>query len=150
GQLEASLAVKIELEKMVPPVNESRYATLEISGAGGSVSVRDLIEGAERLSGGYKPKFNKVSEKLAETQYVRVPWQSKHNWKIKATSDGIVYTISPSEESLEATGKVWKRVHTAVDGPYLKRVFETRLERGDEIELAGYELSLIGKELVLK
>lgn len=155
GELEAAMAVQAELGKLEeqtepPDVSSSPWATIEVESSLGSVSVQLLTKGAERLSGGYRPPFTKVSKDLVGAHFLRVPWQSKSTMTVRVKISGDLLSISPSKESLESDAVDWRQTKTLVGGPYLTRVFRARVRQGDQFKVSGFELSLIAQEIALE
>ena len=115
------------------------------------VSVHFLEKGAARLSGGYRPTLIKVDDSVAGAQFVRIPWRSTPAYNVEVTKSGYLYALHLYQKPLRQSKLKWQDMGKLVTGAYLQYpVFRTPVEKGQIIEISGYELIPVAGKIVLR
>ena len=148
GNLEAALVVKAERTRY-EELLRSGIAAVELELVAGRGVVDELNVGAKRLTGRYQPVFKKVDAKLLGCQFLRSPWQGKSRVNVRVTHGGTLFACTGNPAALETTGLEWKESEALVAGPYIKKVYETKLMEGQRFEYENFEALLIAKEMKL-
>ena len=144
GDLEASILLRNLLGKTRNDLGRNKgLAEIKVS-ANVEIAFKEMRKGRQRLSGGYRPGFDAFDDVIAESFFVRVPWQSKVKMDIKVEKSGNVFLIVGKKER-ESVPEYAEEVPKLVKGPYLDlyAFYRVYLEEGQELKLQGFEATVI-------
>ena len=114
-------------------------------------SLESLVPKVKRLSGRYQPRIESVPEAIDGQAFTRVPWRSTANYRIEVTRSGYLYALQMYEGTRTRSGLDWERIQEEAKGAYLvPGVYRAWVEKGQVVELSGYELSVVAHKIVRK
>ena len=112
-------------------------------------SLEQLAPQVKRLSGGYQPRIVSVPEAIEGQVFTRVPWRSTPHYRVEVTRTGYLYALQMYEVTRDRSKQLWERIQEDAAGAYLvSGVYRTWVEKGQTLELSGYELSLVAYKIV--
>ena len=126
------------------------YGLCSIQLTGGeSVALDLLAPNVKRLSGSYQPRITSVPEAIVGKAFTRVPWRSTPTYRIKVTQSGYLYALQMYQETRTRSDLEWEKVREESKGAHMTRgVYRAWVKKGQEVELSGYELSLVATKIV--
>ena len=154
GAVDAAVAVDGEIGKIEKTL---RGLALRIGASKGlcaisitsnlKVSIEELRAGAERLSGGYRPKFLTVAKEVEGAEFTKVPWTKTTSFEITAQEEGFIYLIRVPKDFDPPL--LHERVDNPISGPYIYPRTTARivLERGQKLKFTAGEGGIIAKQI---
>ncbi len=112
-----------------------------------SASPQHLKKGTQRLSGGYRPVFNRVCPDIEGAEFTRVPWKSNPNYKIEVQRSGYLYMTGVYKHNFTESGLKIHEITRKIGGAYVGKLYAVYVEKGQVLECGGYESCLIAANI---
>jgi len=151
ADLKAALAVDELINQHIAKLNAKEgLCTIEVE-VNIKVVVRELVLRRTRLSGGYQPRFEEISDVVLGKDFIRVPWRSTPVYEGKVIKSGNLYILCTKKNAKEIP-QPKEKVPGLVGGPYLKDYYFYRvyLKAGEKFKYQGYEMSMIAEKISVR